>query len=304
MGTSTGSGQPKAEGRGVRGALLGHPLVSYFSIAYAIQFVVLIPYTLASWGVIPGDWTLAFTIATFGPLIAGVILIDAAEGRAGLSRLRHSITRWRVGWRWLLFVFVLIPALEMIGISLLPGALAGLRGPTVAVAVSYLVNYVLIWFAGGGLDEEVGWRGFALPRMQLRYGPLVGTLILGVLHCFWHLEQFLTPAQGGGPGTGWETFAVNFPIFLLFVLIVNVILTWIYNRTRGSIFAVTSAHTSVDAPVNALVTLLPAVGTATTLVGFAIGLGVPAILITIWTRGRLGYEPLKLADDTEHPPNA
>jgi membrane protease YdiL (CAAX protease family) len=155
--------------------------------------------------------------------------------------------------------------------------------------VSYPLNYVAIWFAGGGLGEEIGWRGFALPRMQPRYGPLWGTLLLGVMHCFWHGEEFLTPAQGGGPGTGWTPFVTNLPIFLLLVLSFSIIMTWIFNHTRGSLFAAISAHASVDAPQAALLPLFPAVGVTSMLMGAAVGLGVPALLILILTRGQLGY---------------
>jgi membrane protease YdiL (CAAX protease family) len=197
----------------------------------------------------------------------------------------------------------------MLGVMIQPGALAGFQGLTprlvVFVLVSYLVNYVLIWFAGGGLDEEVGWRGFAWPIMQPRYGPLLGALLLGVVHCFWHLEEFLTPAQGGGPGTGWTPFVTNLPIFLLFVLSVNIILTWVYNHTRGSLFAIISAHTSVDTPANALVPLFPAVGAAagqsstSMILGFTVGIGAAALLIVILTRGRLGYRPLSSPQSSE-----
>jgi len=266
-----------------------HPLFYYFSMAYAIKFIVLIPYTLAAWGILAGNWTIAFVLATFGPFVAGIIMVNATEGRAGLSRIWHSFTRWRVGWRWLLFIFAGIPALVMLGVVILPGTLVGFHGLTGVILVSYPVNYVLIWFAGGGVDEEVGWRGFALPRMQLRYGPLWGTLFLGVVHCFWHLEEFLTPAQGGGPGTGW-TPLFDLPIFLVFVLAVNIVLTWIFNHTKGSLFAVISAHTSVDTPVNALIPLFPAVGATSLVLGFSIGLGVPALLLILLTRGRLGYK--------------
>ena len=100
-------------------------MFSYFSIAYAIKFIVLIPYTLAAWGIIAGDWTAAFVLATFGPFVAGVVMVYLTEGRAGLSRLRHSVTQWRVGWKWLLFVFAAIPTLTMLGIIIQPGTLAG-----------------------------------------------------------------------------------------------------------------------------------------------------------------------------------
>jgi membrane protease YdiL (CAAX protease family) len=310
METSNGAGQSMAGSGSLPQLMRKHPLFSYFSIAYAIKFTVLIPYTLAAWSIISGDWTAAFVLATFGPFVAGIIMVNLTERKAGLSRLWKGIWQWRVGCQWLLFVFAGIPALVMLGIIIQPGALVGFQGFTphilIFLLVSYPLNYVLIWFAGGGLDEEVGWRGFALPIMQTRYGPLWGTLLLGVLHCFWHLEEFLTPAQGGGPGTGWIQFATNLPIFLLFVLSVNLVITWVFNHTRGSLFAVTSLHASVDTPQAALIPLFPALGvtqagvsTTSMILGFTVGLGLVALLIVILTRGQLGYQPLSSPQSSE-----
>jgi hypothetical protein len=111
------------------------------------------------------------------------------------------------------------------------------------------------------------------------------------VHCFWHGEEFLTPYQGGGPGTGWTPFLVNLPVFLLLAVSVNIILNWLFNHTRGSVFAAISAHTSVDTPQLALFPLFPALTATSMILGATIGLGVPALVIVIVTRGRLGYQP-------------
>ena len=288
-------GRSRAEQGRVGRAMRGHPLFSYFSIAYAIKFILLIPYTLAAWGVISGNWEAAFVLATFGPFAAGLIMAYVTEGKDGVYRLRDRVRRWRVGWPWLLISFAAIPLVVMLGVVVQPGALSSFTpaNPGV-VAVSYLVNYVAIWFGGGGLDEEVGWRGYALPVMQPRYGPLWGTLFLGLMHCFWHLEEFLTPAQGGGPGTGWTPLVVILPMFLVLVISVNIILTWLFNHTKGSLFVAISAHASVNAPQVALIPLFPAVGVFGLSAGYTLGMGVLALLILILTRGRLGYRPAPL----------
>ncbi len=129
---------------------------------------------------------------------------------------------------------------------MLPGALASFQGLPRAFLIVYLVNFVIIFFLGGPLGEEIGWRGFALPRMQLRYGPLWGTLLLGVLWVFWHLPHFLTSAQRGGPGTSFATFLTNFPIFFLMVIAMAIIFTWVFNHTRGSLFMAILLHASIN----------------------------------------------------------
>ena len=295
--------RPPSASSGLGRVLLRHPLFSYFTLAYVIKFGFLIPYTLAAWGIISGDWSVAFVIATFGPCLAGVTMAYLMEGRQGLGRLRKSISRWKVGWPRLVFIFAGIPALIMLCVSILPGSLSGFLGFPPVLLLTYPLTYFAVWFGGGGLNEEVGWRGYALPRMQPRYGPLWGTLVLGVVHCFWHLEEFLTPAQGGGPGTGWAPFIVNLPVFLLLVLSFNIIATWIFNFTRGSLFAVISYHASVDTPQAVLIPFFPAVGILALLEGTAIPLGVLAAIILVLTRGRLGYVEATVSPDNKTIPS-
>ena len=273
----------------VRQVIQKHPLFFYFLLAYAITWILLIPYTLSAWGIIQGDWTVAFILHTFGPALAAIAVTGVIEGKTGLQGLRNRVRQWRVGSLWLLFIFAVIPALLMLGVIVQPGALVGFVGVSALTVIRYPLYYFGVWFGGGPLGEEIGWRGFALPRMQPRYGPLWSTLLLGVLWACWHLEDFLTPAQGGGPGTGWLTFLTTFPIFLTFVLALAIIMTWIFNHTRGSLFAAISAHASVDTPQLALIPLFPAVGNTSLILGGAIGLGVVAVVILIQTRGRLGY---------------
>jgi membrane protease YdiL (CAAX protease family) len=232
-----------------------------------------------------------FVLHTFGPALAAILMTGIVEGRAGLLSLRQRIRQWRAGWQWYLFSLVGIPALILFGIVVQPGALASFQGLTPRLLVSYPVIFVAVWFGGGPLGEEIGWRGFALPRMQPRFGPLWGTLLLGVLWTFWHLLEFLMPTQGGGPGTSLATFLVNFSMFFLLVVALAIILTWVFNHTRGSIFISITAHAGVDTPQLALVPLFLAVDNASLLLACVIGFGVTALLIVIMTRGRLGYQP-------------
>jgi membrane protease YdiL (CAAX protease family) len=294
MEPSEASGQSAAASRGLRQVMRQRPLFSFFFMAYAFSWLISIPYVLSSWGIMPAGYNLAFLLfalkAYAGPTLAALIMTSLTEGRVGVRRLRHRITQWRAGWRWYVFILVGIPALLLLGIIVQPGLLASFQGLTRVLLVSYPVAFVAI-FLETGLPEEIGWRGFALPRMQPRYGPLWGTLLLGVLWAFWHLLYFLTPDQGGGPGTGFATFLTNFPIFLLFVVALAIIFTWVFNHTQGSVFISSLLHTSVDAPQVVWVPLFLAVGVTTMNLAALIGFGVPALLIIILTRGRLGYQP-------------
>jgi membrane protease YdiL (CAAX protease family) len=179
----------------------------------------------------------------------------------------------------------------MLGIILQPGALAGFKGFTTSLLAAYPF-YLFATFLGVGLGEEPGWRGFALPRMQKQLGSLWGTLLLGLLWSVWHLPDFLTTSKGGGEGTGMVSFLTNFPIFTFAVVSLAVIMTWIYNHTQGSLFTAILAHASVDVPeVAGWTALFPAVSMIGMHWALLIGFGIPALLILILTRGRLGYQP-------------
>ena len=267
-----------------------YPLFFFFLMAYTFSWILLIPSVLSSWGLLQGDFGITFVLHTFGPALAAVVLVKAIEGRAGLRRLRGRIQQWRAGWHWYLFILAGIPALLVLGIIIQPGMLASFQGLKLLLLVSYPLTFFAVWFGGGPLGEEVGWRGFALPRMQSRYGPLWGTLLLGVLWCFWHLPEYLTPNMGGGPGTGLVTFLTNFPLFLLFVLALSIIFTWVFNHTRESVFISITAHASVDTPQVVLVPLFLAVNVTSLFLASLIAFGIPALLIVIVTRGRLGYQ--------------
>ena len=291
MNISKESNQSTSTSRNLQQVMRQHPLVFFFLIAYAFSWIMSIPFVLSEWGILHGDFRIAFILKSFGPFLSAYIMTRIIEGKEGVLRLRQRIKQKRAGWQWYLFILLGIPALILLGIIIQPGALASFQGLKPLLLVSYPLTYIAVFFGGGPLGEEPGWRGFALPRMQPRYGSLWGTLLLGVLWTFWHLPDFLTSQQGGGPGTGLTPFLINLPIFLLLVIALAIILTWVFNHTQGSIFIATLAHASVNVPQVVLVPLFLALDMTRLNLAAIIGFGVPALLIVILTRGRLGYQP-------------
>jgi membrane protease YdiL (CAAX protease family) len=290
MKTSIASGGSTPASSSLRQMMQQHPLFSFFFMAYAFSWIMGIPYILSQWGILHGDFRIAFVLKSFGPFLAAFIMTGILEGKDGVQRLRHSLRPVRAGWQWYLFILLGIPALFLLGISVLPGALASFQGFPPNFPIVYVVTFVLIFFGGGPLGEEPGWRGFALPRMQPLYGPLKGTLLLGVLWVFWHLPDFLTDAQRGGPGTGLAAFFTNFPIFFLMVISMAIIFTWVFNHNKGSLFIVILLHASINT-FSIVVPLFAAPSVTSTDLPILIGVIVPAVLIIILTRGRLGYQP-------------
>jgi len=156
------------------------------------------------------------------------------------------------------------------------------------IPLAFVLYLVVGWFSGP-LLEEPGWRGFALPRLQSVWGPLAGSLVLGLLWGAWHIPQFLVPvwaAQTGGsdPATIGR--------FLVFVLALAVPMTWVFNHARGSLFLAMLSHSSI----NASLAMLPLAPTQQLDVGL-ITFGGVALLLIVATKGRLGLPPLLPAPD-------
>ena len=289
MAASSVSSQSTPTSRSLRELMQAHPLCSYFFLAYAISWIVFIPYILGEWGYLQGNYTFFYVLHVFGPAFAAVIVTFAISGKSGLQALRQSIRQRSASLGMYLFVLLGIPALVMLGIIVQPGALESYIGVTTSMLAGYPF-YLLATVIGVGIGEEPGWRGFALPHMQKQYGPLWGTLLLGVLWSCWHLPDFLTASKGGGEGTSWTTFLTNFPIFTLAVVSLAVIMTWIFNNSKGSLFIAVLAHASVDTPeVAGWTALFPAVSMIGLHWAVLVSFTIPAILIFILTRGQLGY---------------
>ena len=148
-----------------------HQILSYFILAYAISWILTIPFILKEWGVLQGDYRLFFIVKSFGPYLAAWILTRRFAGKEGLAQFRSKLRLARVGGLWYFITLVVIPVLIVAGILIQPGAADGFKGLQAAVAIQYLATFVLVAFGGGPLGEEPGWRGFALPRLQKKYAP-------------------------------------------------------------------------------------------------------------------------------------
>ncbi len=300
MSITTNTSRPASSSRGLKQIMREHPLFSYFFMAYAFSWLISLPYVGSAWNLLPGTYTSVYMLKQWvGPALAGIVMTLVLEGKDGFRSFRRSWWQWRAGWQWYLFILLGVPALLLLGTLLLPGALANFQGLPAHFLATYLVTFVFVFF-GVGLPEEIGWRGFALPRMQPRYGPLGGTLLLGVLWAFWHIFYFFGPGHGGGPGMNVISLLTNFSIFFLMVLSLSILFTWVYNHTQGSVFIASLLHAAIDTPQLVWMPLFLAVGATTSSTGemslnlaLLIPFSVLALLIIVLTRGRLGYQPEK-----------
>jgi len=276
-----------------RGGVLGrHPLLFFFLIAFAGAWLVEAPVVLSRTGTgllpftIPGPLAaLMLAAATFtGPTLSAFVMTSVVDGRAGVHRLLRRYVQWRVGLRWYLFILLVIPASELLGALVLPGVAASYQPPTLSMALSYPAAFAATFVLGGPLGEEPGWRGFALPRLQPLHGPLLGSVILGVLWASWHLPLFWS-------GVWTPPTIPNIAMFIVMITALTVVMSWVFNNAQGSLLITMLMHASFNTFANKVVVplfpapLLDEYGLLPELVGFV----VLAVVVVAVTRGRLGY---------------
>jgi membrane protease YdiL (CAAX protease family) len=284
--------ESKNTSTGLRKFLESHPLTSFFVMAYVFSWIVLIPYILSQWSILPKtkSFDIFFVANAFvGPMLAAYIMFRTLEGKESWQNIRKSIRQAKVGLKWYLFTLIVIPAVMFLGMVMLNGGMPTFHGLTSKFFVTYPIYFVAVFFGGGPLPEEIGWRGFALPRLQSKFGPLKATLLLGVLWACWHLPHFLTVSQKGGPGSDLSLLYFNLPIFILLCLAISIILTWVYNCHCGNLFIVMLVHTSLNT-FSLIQPYLTNPVLKNSDLSFGIGLGFVALLVLIFTRGDLGYK--------------
>ena len=214
-------------------------LAVFFTLAYALSWSWAIPLAAAHQIVRRGEGWPTHYPALLGQAIAAVVVTAWTMGRPGVRDLLARMVRWRVPVRW--WLMAVSPAL-FLGLALIAMVAAGKALPSVAEFGQYsgtpavgLVAVLLLIFAGA-VGEETGWRGYALPQLQRRFSPLASSLILAVLWFAWHVPQFFVIA----------TYRDNGPLqyvgFFLGLTCGAVILTWLYNRSGGSILLVAVWH--------------------------------------------------------------
>lgn len=214
-----------------------HPILWFYLLAFAISWLGWLPMVAGSRGVAPFAHPLfqvLLLLPAIGPALAAVIVTAINEGKAGVDLLFQPLGKWRVGAIWLV-IAVVTPALFLLAGKLMSQAwnlAAEAKSPTgnlVGIAIGTLIMSLL-----SNTWEEVGGRGFALPRLQKNHNALVASLVVGALWGLWHLPLFFWK---GNPMSSYP-----FLVWFIGTVALSLIYTWLYNSTEGSLFVVTLFH--------------------------------------------------------------
>jgi uncharacterized protein len=210
-------------------------LIAYFVFAYAISWAIGIPLALGKQGIIPPVFPLwVHYFVAYGPMLSALIVTFASEGTTGLKELGKRMVMWKTSPIW--WVAAISPLVVGFLVCLImnlttdkPIALSDLG------QVNFLpplgIGALFLWIFTFGIGEEVGWRGYALPRLQKDRNALAATIILAGLWALWHLPQFFylfDPAIAIGWVIGLFAGAIVF--------------TWLFNSSGGSILIVAIWH--------------------------------------------------------------
>lgn len=204
-------------------------------------FVLTYALTWASW-LAAGSFPLLryplLYLGIFAPAIVAISLTAHADGSDGVLALLRRLVEWRVGARWYLFAFGFIAAIKL-AVAVIHRIAIGAwprfgDEPWPLMIAATIVSVI----AGGQTGEEIGWRGYALPRLASRFGFAGASVILGVLWACWHLPLFFFP--------GSDIRGQSFPLYLLQVTAMSVAMAWLYVHAKGSLLLTMLMHAAVN----------------------------------------------------------
>ena len=228
----------------IKDFIKSHPVLTYFALTFAISWgAILVVVGPGGLPVTTEQLTMLGLATLLGPSVAGILLTGLASGRVGLRELLSRLLRWRVGARWYAVALLTAPlstAAVLLALSLLSPEFL-----PVMFTSDDKATLLLTGIAAGlvvGFFEELGWTGFAIPRLRLRYSVLTTGLIVGVLWGAWHYLLF------------WESdsFSGALPLALLLARLFSwlpayrVLMVWVYDRT-GSLLVAMLMHVSLVA---------------------------------------------------------
>ncbi len=218
-------------------------ILSYFGgVIAAIILQMLLPESLKD---------SADVVAKFGPTFAGIIMAGVVAGKVGVKKLFDALLDFRIHPGWYGYALVLPFIIMILSLAIFQwngGTLETGQWNTAALN-SLLLLIPLKIFLGGGLGEELGWRGFALPQLQKRMSAFRASLLIWVVWTVWHFPAFFLASSRDGEMPIW--------MFTIFVFAVTILFTWAYNMTNGNLLIPVVFHGTANASESLLELLVP-----------------------------------------------
>lgn len=265
-----------------------HPVAAFLVMVYAVNTAVAVVPVLTRRDILPFDLAPYDSLGhIFGVALPAFLVVAAMHGRDGVRDLVRRSLRWRVGVRWYLVALFGVPVATVLCASAIFGlaplnALVEKWELLLTVVLPQLVLLILFF----NLAEEVGWTGFLQARLQERHGPLKASVIVTLPFALFHLPGWMVEF---GLGLSQLHLALALTAILgISQLFGRVIIMWLYNNTGYSVLLVGMFHSSFNVTASAFGPFIPRE------MSFLLAAGVvavAAVLIAVFTRGRLSYRP-------------
>jgi CAAX protease family protein len=310
---------PATPARPAKGFVRRHPVLSFYLLTFAISWGGFL--LVGSPGLLSGtDWQtdplfpVAIMVLLAGPAVAGLTLTGVVSGRAGYRDLLVRLGRWRVGARWYAVALLSAPLLMMATLAIL--SLFSAEFLPGFVTASERVTPLLLGLVFGPLGalvEELGWTGFATPRLRLRHSVLATGLLMGILWAAWHLLQgSWTASAAAGPVPPALFVTVGF--LTSYLLPYRVLMVWVYDRTNSLLLAVLMHASLIVSSISTFGLTPPAITGLpflTLFLVFTIAEWVVVAVVALLSRDGLRRRPLagakaivRLPDGICEPPSA
>ncbi|MFL0249287.1 CPBP family intramembrane glutamic endopeptidase [Clostridium neuense] len=225
----------------IKGYIKNHEIISFIFLTFLFSWII--------WGILycssidivnnviyKSHMSIFICLGAFAPSSMSIILTGFLYKKKGLKALLTRLTKWRYNLiYYLIAVFYWIASLY---ISYLICKFFGSKGEITFTNVKtyyILEGFMITLLLGGPLGEEIGWRGFLLPRLQKKLNPFYSSIVLGIIWSCWHLPLFFI--------AGTDQYGVPFLLFIMTTIINTIIITWIFNRTNGSLIFPILFHT-------------------------------------------------------------
>jgi membrane protease YdiL (CAAX protease family) len=217
-------------------------LLKFFALTYIVSWILWIAAPAILGGAAQKSSGLLaisgflYLLGVFAPSLVALALTARADGRAGTLALLRQTLNWSVGARWYVFAVGYMAAIKL-GAAMLIRIATG-TWPAFGQEPVYIMAIAIVFSTPVQAGEEIGWRGYALPRLSARLGLSSASIALGVIGACWHLPFFFI--------SGTDKTGQSFPVYLLSVTALSVAMAWLYWRTNGSLLLTMLMHAAVN----------------------------------------------------------
>jgi len=280
--------QPASHHSALRRLVARHPVAAFLVMVFAVNTAVALSPLLTQRDILPFGLAPYDSLGhIFGVALPAFIVMAAMSGKAGVRDLAHRSLRWRVGIRWYLIAMLGVPVASVLCASVLFGlapleALVERWRLLFTVVLPQLVLLIVFF----NWAEEVGWMGFLQARLQERHGPLKASVIVTLPFALYHLPAWMVEFELGLAQLHIALLLTG--IFGISQLFGRVIIMWLYNSTNHSVLLVGMFHSSFNVTTSTFDSFIPREMSFLIAVGVVV---VAAVLLVVFTRGRLSYRP-------------